>query len=325
MSKIESIQETGLASDADAATLWNIPEFSGPVAATTTAAGTTATKTTAAAAASVGDAARSPQSLGAQPGSENPPSQGIVSGQNFEKGFEQGFAEGIQAAKKQSLERQRQFDELFHIFEAPLKQLDQQISADLLRLATRLAESLVRQQISLDPALIEPLIEDALSVLEENHEAATLCLNPQDHSVLSAYLADQQTGELARQLGSQYQGDLRFEISAQLSRGDIQVKTKNARVEASLEKRFSQIFEALVNNEVEFEALQKHSHGEKGSDENISQNNRSAQSSPEQSSSEEGSLGQKNSENKSSEENNSGHSSPELFENSGPAEEGARL
>ena len=166
-----------------------------------------------------------------------------------QKGFEQGFAEGMQAAQKQSAERQRQFDDVLRIFEAPLKQLDQQVSADLLLLATRLAEALVRQQVTLDPRLMQPLIQDALSVLEGNHETASIYLNPQDHVDVSAYLAERQTDELERQFGSQYQGELRFEISADLNRGDIQVKTKNARVDASLEKRFEQIFAVLASRD----------------------------------------------------------------------------
>lgn len=171
-----------------------------------------------------------------------------------QKGFERGFSEGMQAAQKQATERQRQFDEILGIFEAPLKQLDQLVASDLLLLATRLAEALVRQQVELDSRLLEPLVQDALSALEENHETAFIYLNPQDHGAVSAYLAERQTGELERQYASQYRGDLRFEISTELNRGDIQVKTKNARVDASLERRFRQIFEVLVNPDADLDS-----------------------------------------------------------------------
>ena len=221
--KKASIQDV----EVDVAELWNIPEFTG-LAAVNHSAG------------SSGQAETSRDTKTSAEGEKRQEAQ-------IKKGFEQGFAEGMQAAQKQSAERQRQFDELFSIFETPLKQLDQRIGADLMQLATGLAEALVRQQLTLAPRLIEPLIEDALSALEETHETASICLSPQDHSALSVYLAEKQSGELAKQFGSQYRGDLRLEISAELNSGDIQVKTKNARVEASLEKRFKQIFEVLIN------------------------------------------------------------------------------
>jgi len=108
--------------------------------------------------------------------------------EGFADGFAQGHAKAIldgqhqidEFLQNQGLENARGFVKLFETAQARLESAEQGIAQDVLALACELAKNVLRQELSVNPGAIQPVIRDALSVMIGDSKCVRVRLNPAD-------------------------------------------------------------------------------------------------------------------------------------------------
>jgi flagellar biosynthesis/type III secretory pathway protein FliH len=152
--------------------------------------------------------------------------------QAYERGFGEGRAAGLQAAQENALTEQlpvlRALLESLHAW----RDSTEQIHAPLYRLALRLAQALVRTELSLSSQAIHQLVAGAIDTLSPAGPGVLVTLNPDDWDQLRRDLAD---------------ADLpwRVDTDPELSRGSVRVSSDDAMVEDLLEDRLEALARAL--------------------------------------------------------------------------------
>lgn len=113
-----------------------------------------------------------------------------------QEGYAQGFAQGqahavLEADKKiadyvaqQGREAAERFAGLFHSAERQLLDAQQVMARGVLELACELARQVLRQELSVNPNVLQPVLREALDLLGADTKAALVRLNPLDLEVL---------------------------------------------------------------------------------------------------------------------------------------------
>ena len=107
-------------------------------------------------------------------------------------GLAQGLAEAtLEGNQKlddfvqgQGVETANSLAELLTAMQARLAQVEQDMAQQVLALACGLARQIVRRELSVDAAALEPVIREALGMLVMDGKAAVIKLHPQDLEVL---------------------------------------------------------------------------------------------------------------------------------------------
>jgi flagellar assembly protein FliH len=120
----------------------------------------------------------------------------------YAEGFEQGRASAMADADQrvrdyvrgQGEEAARRLARLIEAVEQELGASQQVIAHGVLELACALARQVLRQELSVNPNVLQPVIREALSVLSADNKSATVRLNPVDVEVLQQALEKEFSG-----------------------------------------------------------------------------------------------------------------------------------
>ena len=112
--------------------------------------------------------------------------------QGFAEGFAQGQARATlegehkidEFARTQGQEASDRFSRLMQDAQAQLAQSQQVMAQGVLELACELARQVVRQELSVNPNVLQPVIREALGMLAADSKNALIRLNPLDAEVL---------------------------------------------------------------------------------------------------------------------------------------------
>jgi flagellar assembly protein FliH len=156
---------------------------------------------------------------------------------------QEGYAEGfVQGQAQTRLEAQRQitdfianqgqeaaqnFAQLFTSVQAQQADSEQVMARGVLELACELARQVLRQELSVNPQALRPVIREALGLLATENKSALVRLNPADLVVLE---------EAVRAEFSSL--SLTLLADTTLTRGGCVVESAGTVVDASLEKRW---------------------------------------------------------------------------------------
>lgn len=156
---------------------------------------------------------------------------------------QEGFAEGfVQGQAQTRLEAQRQiadfiahqgqeaaqnFTQLFASVQAQQAATEQVMARGVLELACELARQVLRQELSVNPETLRPVIREALGLLATENKSALVRLNPADLEVLE---------EAVRAEFSSL--SLTLTADATLTRGGCVVESAGTVVDGTLEKRW---------------------------------------------------------------------------------------
>ncbi|MDO8250920.1 MAG: flagellar assembly protein FliH [Rhodoferax sp.] len=156
---------------------------------------------------------------------------------------QEGFAEGfVQGQAQTRLEAQRQiadfianqgqeaaqnFTQLFASVQAQQADTEQVMARGVLELACELARQVLRQELSVNPETLRPVIREALGLLATENKSALVRLNPADLEVLE---------EVVRAEFSSL--SLTLIADATLTRGGCVVESAGTVVDGTLEKRW---------------------------------------------------------------------------------------
>jgi len=152
----------------------------------------------------------------------------------YTKGMQEGFAVGMAKAKEYIAREQQQFLDITTAFEQALEQADQQIEEDVLGLALDVAKMMMKTKIEVDPAVILPVVRDAIHYLPTVEKPAIIIVHPEDARILRDHL-----GEKLAEQAWQIQEDNNIE------RGGCLVETGGNQVDASNATRWKRICDAL--------------------------------------------------------------------------------
>lgn len=155
--------------------------------------------------------------------------------EGFAEGFVQGQAQTRLEAQRQiadfianqGLEAAQNFTQLFASVQAQQAATEQVMARGVLELACELARQVLRQELSVNPEALRPVIREALGLLGTENKSALVRLNPADLEVLE---------EAVRAEFSSL--SLTLIADATLSRGGCVVESTGTVVDGSLEKRW---------------------------------------------------------------------------------------
>jgi flagellar assembly protein FliH len=156
--------------------------------------------------------------------------------QGFADGFIQGQAQAAQDAQKQitdfvrnqGQESARIFARLFETAQTGLDDARQTISQGVLELACELARQILRQELSINPNNLLPVIREAIGLLIGDSKGAVVKLNPVDLEVLHEVLES----EFAML-------SLKFLPDPAIDRGGCQVESAGTVIDGTLGKRWA--------------------------------------------------------------------------------------
>lgn len=151
------------------------------------------------------------------------------------EGYAQGLTEAAAHAQVLSGKYAADVAHLLEGFSRPLLQLDQEVKAALVELATSIAGALTGQVCRAHPELIARLVESAISDLGRERSAVDVRLHPDDAQLIADLIALPEGTRLI--------------VDASLDRGDCRVHTGQMSIDASLYTRMKSVLAELMNLE----------------------------------------------------------------------------
>lgn len=164
-----------------------------------------------------------------------------------------GYAEGfIQGKAQATLEAQRQMKDyiasqgakaakefalLFVSAQAQQAEAEQVVARSVLELACELARQVVRQELSVNPQALQPVIEEAMGLLAAENKSAVVRLHPLDLAVLEEGLRAEFAGM-----------SLTLLADASLTRGGCLIESSGTVVDGGVEKRWMRAVASLGLN-----------------------------------------------------------------------------
>nr|WP_319564020.1 flagellar assembly protein FliH [uncultured Rhodoferax sp.] len=159
--------------------------------------------------------------------------------ESYQEGYTAGMAQGrLQAQAElqqqmadflanQAREEAQKFTELFRAAQNELLQAEQVMAQGVLNLSCELARQVLRQELSVNPNVVLPVIHEALDLLGAEHRSALVRIHPQDLEVLDGLIADEFAGMA-----------LTLRADPALKPGGCLVESAGMVIDASLQKRW---------------------------------------------------------------------------------------
>lgn len=166
--------------------------------------------------------------------------------QGLKTGFEQGHQQGIETGRKEGYEEsqhllQKQVSELNSLLETlaqPFKNLDDQVENELVKLVITIAKHIIRREIKFDSGQIVGVIREAVNVLPLATQKITLNLHPDDAELVRSVLKLDENPP-----------PWRLQDNPLVTRGGCLVETESSTVDATLEKRLSEVIAMMLGDE----------------------------------------------------------------------------
>lgn len=166
--------------------------------------------------------------------------------ESYQDGYTAGLAQGRQQAQaevqqqmadflaNQAQEAAQKFAQLFASAQAELSQAQQVMAQGVLQLSCDLARQVLRQELSVNPNVMVPVIHEALDLLGAEHRSAVVRVHPQDLEVLEP-LAATEFASMA----------ITLRADPALLPGGCVVESAGMVVDASLQKRWQRVVATL--------------------------------------------------------------------------------
>jgi flagellar assembly protein FliH len=107
----------------------------------------------------------------------------------YEKGFEQGRRDGLALEEKQLEENGKQFKQLFNELDGLKTKICSETEEQLLNLSIAIAKKIIREEVRIQPKIIQQTVRAALNFLVDKNQIRIL-INPQDMEEVRKLLPD---------------------------------------------------------------------------------------------------------------------------------------
>ncbi|NOZ52435.1 MAG: flagellar assembly protein FliH [Gammaproteobacteria bacterium] len=159
-------------------------------------------------------------------------------------GFNKGVAEGNLSGLQQASQTRDMLVRLLDTLSAPLKQLDEQVEQQFVRLVMIITNQLVRRELKADPGEVISVVREALQALPVASRNVRVLLCPEDIGIVSGVLnvPDSNTA---------------WEIvdDPTLARGDCRIESENSSIDATVERRLMIIIREMLGGERETDEM----------------------------------------------------------------------
>jgi flagellar assembly protein FliH len=155
----------------------------------------------------------------------------------YTRGVQEGFTVGMANAHELVQDDKQHFLRLMDAFSLALEQSDEKIADDVLALALDISKSMLKVKLNIDPAILLPVVMDAIHYLPHIQQPARILVHRDDAQMLREYMAD----EIANQ---QWQ----IQEDHNIERGGCMIETGANQIDASNALRWKRISEALAQN-----------------------------------------------------------------------------
>ncbi|WP_404970511.1 flagellar assembly protein FliH [Vibrio campbellii] len=159
---------------------------------------------------------------GLRQGIEQGKQQGLLEGQK--EGFQKGFISGEQSGKQGFVEAAKPVNELFQALSRWQNEKEQQQRHMICELVQKVAQQVIRAELTLMPQQILALVDETLSAMPGKAESVIVHLNPQDLERITQINADLPTA-------------WKLVANAELPVGGCQLVTEDAEADASCDSR----------------------------------------------------------------------------------------
>lgn len=155
--------------------------------------------------------------------------------EGFAQGFEQGRAHATVEAQRQMAEfvaqqgqvAGQQLARLFEQAQAQLAAAEQAMAQGVLEIACELARQVLRRELSVDPAALQPVLREALGLLLADGKSTVVRLNPLDRDTLANGAANEFASQALTLLADPI-----------ITPGGCVVESAGAVVDATVQKRW---------------------------------------------------------------------------------------
>jgi flagellar assembly protein FliH len=151
------------------------------------------------------------------------------------EGFAAGKQEGLEVGRQEVQAAAAQFFALAEAMTKPFHDFDQQVVNELSTIVRMVADQVVRQEVALNPGLVNKLVESALAMLSSVEGDAQIMLNPADSARVRAHLAETHSGITWRIVEDN-----------SIAQGGCQVKTPVSYIDMSLQRQIDMAMEQLL-------------------------------------------------------------------------------
>lgn len=154
--------------------------------------------------------------------------------QGHAAGFEQGRAAGLAAGRVEAARELQQLRSIAASFGNEVAQANEVVADDLLNLALDLSKAMLKTALNVRPALMLPIVSEAIRYLPSLQQPALLVLNPADAALVKQHMAD----ELEK-------AGWRVAEDSHMERGGCRIETASNQIDASPSMRWQRIADAL--------------------------------------------------------------------------------
>ena len=155
-----------------------------------------------------------------------------------QQGYQDGYRDGLVALDsfKESfaLQTSQQLGQLMAALHTDLDRLEQQLAASVARVATQLARQVVRSELSIRPALVAQVAQEAVGAVLVSARHITVQVHPDDQALVA-----QGCGDVLAARGA------RLQALAGMVRGGCRVESDVGSIDACLPARWAQATAAL--------------------------------------------------------------------------------
>ncbi len=159
---------------------------------------------------------------GLRQGIEQGRQQGLAEGQK--EGFQKGFMSGEQSGKQTFLDAAKPVNELYQTLSRWQKEREQQQRHIICELVQKVAQQVIRAELTLMPQQILSLVDETLHAMPGKSEQVTVHLNPQDL-------------ERIRNVNAELPKEWRLVANPELPVGGCHLETEHAEADASCDSR----------------------------------------------------------------------------------------
>jgi flagellar assembly protein FliH len=166
--------------------------------------------------------------------------------QGYQAGFEQGEPEGVAAGtvtgQQQAYNEHKEFVEqtvnqlisIVEMYQQPLMAQQKDIEQSLVMMSTRLAKSIIQQELSISEDIICRAVESMVVALPHGYEKTRLWLNPKDIETIEAFLE------------KRHLSDWKIFPDDSLVLGACRLETAHSCIDFSMQKKFIEHCKSII-------------------------------------------------------------------------------
>ena len=187
---------------------------------------------------------------GAKSGFDEGHAKGLEQGLNEgkEKGYADGRNQGLKDGEDLVNEQIARFRSLADALSDPLRNVDEEVASEVVRLAGQLFAVLAGRELKTDPEFLKNTVLKAVSLLPENEQAAVhISMNPDDLALCEATF------------GREYMEKQHWNLKADdsLDAGDVIVGDGNSEIQWKMQDRVNALIEDLLDGTMQKQSVLK--------------------------------------------------------------------